>query len=70
MIGYIYNPNNRVISSRVDNVTKCNDIAIKGEGLARLGDGQYLITDLEFEEGDIIPEGITDRRNELDILNE
>lgn len=71
MIGYIYATSTRTIATKIDNVINCNDTTIKGEfALARIGTGQYIITDQDFNEGDILPQGITDRRAEIPVLSE
>lgn len=68
MNGYIYNTETREIATKVTNVMACNDTTIKGDGMAVIGTGQYIITDSEYEEGDILPEGIEDRRAEVPEL--
>jgi hypothetical protein len=71
MIGYIYDTITRKIATKVENVQKCNNTTIQGEFCkARLGTGQYVITDQIFDEGDILPEGTDDRRSEISILIE
>ncbi len=68
MIGYIYNAETREIATKLQNVKACNDTTIIGDGLAVLGTGKYIITDLEYNEGDIMPDGIEDRRAEVPVL--
>ncbi len=68
MNGYIYNTVTREIATKVTNVKACNDTTIKGDGMAVIGTGQYIITDAEYEVGDILPEGIEDRRAEVPVL--
>jgi len=71
LIGYIYDTETRQIATKIENVEKCNDITIKGESvLARIGTGEYIITDQVFDEGDILPEGLTDMRSEIPVLSE
>ncbi|MCM0648624.1 hypothetical protein NBE98_09585 [Clostridium swellfunianum] len=68
MIGYIYNPEKREIATKIANVIRCNDTTIKGDETAVLGTGEYIITDLVFNEGDTLPENIADRRSEIQTL--
>lgn len=69
MNGYIYNTETREIATKVTNVKACNDTTIKGgDSMAVIGTGQYIITDAEYSEGDILPEGIEDRRAEVPIF--
>ena len=68
MNGYIYNIETRKIVTKIPNIKACNETTIKGDGLAVLGTGQYIITDLEYNEGDIMPDGIEDRRAEVPVL--
>ena len=71
MIGYIYNTTNRKIATKIENVQKCNDTTIKGlSSMAVIGTGQYIIIDQDFNEGDILPEGLTDKRAEIPELVE
>lgn len=67
MNGYIYDEN-RKIATKVLNVKKCNHATIVGDIIASLGTGEYIISDLEFNEGDILPVDINDRRNEVEVL--
>lgn len=69
MNGYIYNKETRVITTKINNVVACNDITIKGESLAVLGTGEYVITDSEYDEGDILPDDAVDKRAEVEILS-
>lgn len=68
MNGYIYNIETREIATKIPNVRACNETTIKGDGMAVIGTGQYVITDAEYNEGDILPEGIEDRRAEVPML--
>jgi len=68
MNGYIYNTVTREIATKVTNVKACNETTIKGDGMAVIGTGQYIITDAEYSKGDILPEGIEDRRAEVPEL--
>ncbi len=70
MIGYIFDPTTRIVATKTENVTKCNDTTILGDGKAVLGTGQYIVTDQIFNVGDILPEGLTDRRSEIPTLSE
>lgn len=71
MIGYIYDVTNRKIATKIENVQKCNDTTIQGDfSKAKIGTGQYIITDRDFNEGTVLPEGLTDRRAEIPILIE
>ena len=69
MIGYIYNKDTRIIATKIKNVVVCNDTTIKGDGMAILGTGEYVITDLEFNEGDVLPSDIVDKRSEIPVLS-
>jgi len=53
----------------INNVVACNSTAIKGDNLAVLGIGEYVVTDLEFNEGDILPVDIVDKRLEITMLS-
>lgn len=68
MTGYVYNIETRQIVTKVTNVTACNNTTIKGDSKAVLGTGQYVITNQDFNVGDILPEEITDRRSEIQVL--
>lgn len=68
MHGYIYDTETREIATKITNVKACNDTTIKGDGMAVLGTGQYIITDAEYEVGDILPVDIEDRRAEVPVL--
>lgn len=68
MIGYIYITETREIATKIENVQKCNDTTIMGNAKAVLGTGDYIITGQEFNEGDILPEGMTDKRSEIPEL--
>jgi len=69
MNGYIYNTETRKIATKIPNVRACNDTTIKGDNsMAVIGTGQYIITDAEYSEGDILPEGIEDKRAEVPVL--
>jgi hypothetical protein len=68
MIGYIYNINTRIISTKVKGIQACSNTTIKGDGMAVIGTGQYIITDADYNEGDVLPESIIDRRAEMPIL--
>ncbi len=71
MNGYIYDPETMQIATKIENAQKCNDSTIKGEDRkARIGTGQYIITDADFNEGDILPDGIDDRRAAMPSLIE
>lgn len=71
MIGYIYDTQSRKIATKITDVSKCNDTTIKSEcATARIGTGQYIITDQDFGEGDIIPVDIIDKRAEIPVLSE
>lgn len=65
MNGYIYNKDTREIATKINNIIACSDTTIEGDGIAVLGTGEYVITDLEFNEGDILDKDITDRRLEI-----
>lgn len=69
MIGYIYDTETRIIVTKIENVTKCNNTTIKGDGIAIVGTGQYIISENDYNEGDILPEGIEDRRSEISLLS-
>ena len=60
MKGYIYNKDAMTIATIINNVVACNGTTIKGDSLAVLGIGEYVITDLEFNEGDILVTTMTD----------
>lgn len=68
MIGYIYDVETRVIATKLDNIRACNQTTIKGDGMAVVGTGDYIITDSEYSEGDILSTDIVDRRAELPVL--
>lgn len=69
MNGYVYNIETREIATKITNVRACNDTIVKGENsMAVIGTGQYIITNLEYSEGDILPESIEDRRSEVPVL--
>lgn len=65
MNGYIYDTNTREIATKIINIIDCNDTTIKGDGIAVLGTGEYVVSDLEFNEGDILDKDIIDRRSEI-----
>lgn len=69
MNGYIYNTETREIATKISNILACNDSTIKGDGLAVIGTGQYIISNQDFTEGDILPEGIIDMRSEIPVLS-
>lgn len=69
MKGYIYNKDTMTIATTINNVVACNGTTIKGDSLAVLGIGEYVITDLEFNEGDILPVGVVDKRLEITMLS-
>ena len=50
MKGYIYNKDTMIIVTIINNVVACNGTTIKGDSLAILGIGEYVVTDLEFNE--------------------
>lgn len=68
MIGYIYNKETRVIITKITHIIACNNTTIKGDGMAVLGTGEYVITDLEYNIGDIFPIDVVDRRSEIAVL--
>lgn len=68
MNGYIYNTETRKIATKITNIKACNDTTIKGDGIAVLGTGEYVITDADYEVGDILPVDNEDRRAEVPIL--
>jgi len=68
MNGYIYDAETRKIATKITNIKACNDTTIKGDGMAVLGTGQYIITEEEFEEGDILPVDIENMREEMPVL--
>jgi len=68
MNGYIYNTETKEIATKITNIRACNETTVKGDSMAVIGTGQYIITDAEYNEGDILPEGIEDRRAEVPIL--
>lgn len=57
------------IATIINNVVACNGTTIKGDNLAVLGIGEYVVTDLEFNEGDILPVDVVDRRLEITMLS-
>lgn len=69
MEGYIYDINTRKIATKIDNVIACNDTVIKGDSIAILGTGKYIITDSEYNEGDILPNEIVDKRSNISVLS-
>lgn len=69
MIGYIYNAETREIATKINNVVACNRTAIKGDGMAVLGTGEYIITELDFNIGDILPNDVVDKRSEATVLS-
>jgi hypothetical protein len=68
MIGYIYHSQTRVISTKIKDIKACNDTTIKGEGMAMIGTGQYVITGAEYSEGDVLPVDVVDKRVDLPVL--
>ena len=68
MNGYIYDTETREIATKIPSIIACNETTIKGDGRAVIGIGQYIITDSEYNEGDILPESIQDRRAEVPVL--
>lgn len=68
MNGYIYNTETREIATKIENVRACNDTTIVGDGTAVIGTGEYLITDEEYNEGDILPADIKDKRGDIPTL--
>jgi hypothetical protein len=68
MNGYVFDAETRIIATKIVNVTKCNDATIKGESLAVLGTGEYVITDMDFSEGDLLPIDIVDNRTIITLL--
>lgn len=69
MKGYIYNKDTMIIVTIINNVVACNGTTIKGDSLAVLGIGEYVVTDLEFNEGDILPVDVVDKRLEITMLS-
>jgi hypothetical protein len=74
MIGYIYNADRKIVL-KIPNMQKCNDTVLLGdEGLpnsnirAIIGTGQYIVTDQEFNVGDVLPEGLIDLRAVIPVL--
>jgi hypothetical protein len=68
MIGYIYDIETRKIATKISNITSRNDTTIKGDGVAIIGTGQYIITNEEYNVGDILPIEIDDKRLEIAVL--
>jgi hypothetical protein len=76
VIGYIFDIDRKVVY-KIPNVLKCNTTTLLGDNkipnsniIAIVGTGQYIITDQVFNEGDILPNEITDRRSEIPVLTE
>eukprot|EP00831_Metopus_contortus_P021029 TRINITY_DN19359_c0_g1_i2.p3 TRINITY_DN19359_c0_g1~~TRINITY_DN19359_c0_g1_i2.p3 ORF type:complete len:101 (-),score=4.95 TRINITY_DN19359_c0_g1_i2:122-424(-) len=69
MKGYIYNKDTMAIATKINNVVACNGTTIKGDSFAALGIGEYVVTDLEFNEGDILPAVVVDKRSEIAMLS-
>ena len=69
MKGYIYNKDTMTIATIINNVVACNGTTIKGDSFAVLGIGEYVVTDLEFNQGDILPVDVVDRRLEITMLS-
>jgi hypothetical protein len=71
MTGYIYNSETRKIVTKILDVQKCNDTTVMGiSATAKIGTGEYIVTDQIYNIGDILPEGTTDRRSEIPVLSE
>jgi hypothetical protein len=68
MNGYVFDTETRIIATKIVNVTKCNDSTIKGELMAVVGTGEYVITDMDFSEGDLLPIDIVDNRAAIPLL--
>jgi len=58
-----------IIMTIINNVVACNGTTIKGDSLAVLGIGEYVVTDLEFNEGDMLPVDVVDKRVEITMLS-
>ena len=74
MIGYIFD-GNRKITLKIPNMQKCNTTSLLGDSgtpnsniTGVLGTGQYIVTDQDFNEGDILPDGIIDQRASIPLL--
>lgn len=68
MNGYIYDIETRKIATKITGIKACNETTIKGDGMAVLGTGQYIITEAEYNEGDILPESVEDMREGIPVL--
>lgn len=68
MNGYIYEVNTRKIATKIENVRACNDTTILGDSKAVIGTGEYLITEDDYLEGEVLPESIVDERCEIPVL--
>ena len=58
-----------IIMTIINNVVACNGTTIKGDSFAVLGIGEYVVTDLEFNQGDILPVDVVDKRLEITMLS-
>jgi len=65
MNGYIYDKETR----KIENTAGCNDTTIKGDSVAVLGTGEYVITDSEYNVGDVLPNDVVDKRSEIAVLS-
>jgi hypothetical protein len=70
--GYIINSETRIITTKIKEITKHNSTTIVnhcGEK-AIAGTGMVVITDVDVEEGNILPESVPDRSMEIPVLVE
>lgn len=62
--GYIYDTSNRKIACKIPCVIECTDVTIVGkECKAVIGTGKYIISDQEYNEGQILPDDVVDMRD-------
>jgi hypothetical protein len=70
--GYIVNSETRIITTRIKEITKHNSTTIVNHCGERAiaGTGIVVITDIDVEEGNILPESVPDKSAEVPILAE
>lgn len=69
--GYIIDSETRKIAIKVSNLLKYNNTTLIGiDSKAVVGTGIIVITDAEFDVGDILPIDVPDRSAEVPLLAE
>jgi hypothetical protein len=70
--GYVVNSETRIITTKLKEITKHNNTTIVNNYGERaiVGTGIIVITDIDIEEGAILPESVPDKSAEVPILTE